>query len=679
MKRTLIALLITALLATLCPGGALARDRITAQDNAPSQNDAPSQDDASSQGAASTTLLVYMCGSNNLQEAGCVDLYEMAGADVGENTNIAVLAGGSYKWEDEDLSGETLNLVTIRGKYFTDVEDWGKGSMADADTLLAFLEYGLTEFPADRTIVVLWNHGMGSEGGVCYDDMAGDVLTLNEINEVLYALDDDIPNYHIDIFGCDACMMATYEMAALLSHYNIDYYVASEEVEPGVGWYYTPWLQALDAHPDMSNEALCGLIVDSFMDDNYTYSADDYFQLSAVRLADMQQLCALVEGFAGSMTSAVTGGKIAQVRRGRSRVYTFGSFCDGSWDMVDLGAALDAWSEFDPENAGEASRVLKSAVVANRYSDNLDACCGLSIMVPQDTTADYEDYRDGYDLSFYLPNWVAFVDTYVAMLTGTDYAFESQTPTVMESGCPVTSSGGSLWDSPWLSMFDEDDSYTITEDDYGFSMQLSEADMDNLDYVEGMLMLDTSDDELISYVDFGTMQNNSIDWKTGKVYSLFDGSWPMLGDQPVAMYDQTVTERGRRSLIPVKLNGEYTYLVVMFRDNEAEGQVLGANAGYDENGLPIRQVTKLNEGDSVIPVYTMYYVDADADEDADFEETEFDGDEITWHEGMTVSYVSLLSEDYEEDDEEPIAMMFCFVLNDIFGGFEMSDVISFEL
>ena len=46
---------------------------------------------------------------------------------------------------------------------------------------------------------------------------------------------------------------------------------------------------------------------------------------------------------------------------------------------------------------------------------------------------------------------------------------------------------------------------------------------------------------------------------------------------------------------------------------------------------------------------------------------------------MTVSYVSLLSEDYEEDDEEPITMMFCFVLNDIFGGYEMSDVISFEL
>ena len=65
------------------------------------------------------------------------------------------------------------------------------------------------------------------------------------------------------------------------------------------------------------------------------------------------------------------------------------------------------------------------------------------------------------------------------------------------------------------------------------------------------------------------------------------------------LYDQLSNNYGRRSLIPVKLNGEYTYLVVEFTAGSTEGRILGANAGYDENGLPIRGTTRLKEGDII--------------------------------------------------------------------------------
>ncbi|MBR0386960.1 MAG: hypothetical protein IJH85_04105, partial [Clostridia bacterium] len=129
-------------------------------------------------------------------------------------------------------------------------------------------------------------------------------------------------------------------------------------------------------------------------------------------------------------------------------------------------------------------------------------------------------------------------------------------------------------------------------------------------------------------------------------------------------------ERGRRSLIPVKLNGEYTYLVVEFTAGSNEGRIIGANAGYDENGLPIRTTTKLREGDIIIPVYTMYVGNEDSE---DMEETEFDGDEIIWRDGMTVTYEDL------SDGDEPLEAMFCFVLNDIFGEYTMTDLIAFEI
>jgi len=166
------------------------------------------------------------------------------------------------------------------------------------------------------------------------------------------------------------------------------------------------------------------------------------------------------------------------------------------------------------------------------------------------------------------------------------------------------------------------------------------------------------------------MRNNVVDWSTGEVYSLFDGTWPIFGNQLVPLYDQINNASGRRSLIPVKLNGEYTYLVVEFRAGESEGRILGANAGYDENGLPIRNTSALNEGDRIVPVYTMY---VDSGDDDDLQESEFEGDEVLWEAGMTVTYEGL------EEDTDKLQMLFCFVLNDVFGEYEMTEAIPFEV
>ena len=57
----------------------------------------------------------------------------------------------------------------------------------------------------------------------------------------------------------------------------------------------------------------------------------------------------------------------------------------------------------------------------------------------------------------------------------------------------------------------------------------------------------------------------------------------------------------------------------------------------------------------------------------DLEESEFDGDEIIWQDGMTVTYEDL------SDEDEPQNMVFAFIFNDIFGEDSMSDLIEFEL
>ena len=624
-----------------------------------------------------TTLLVYLCGTD-LQDAACEDLAEMADADAGENIQVIVLAGGAESWDYDFLGGNTRTLVEIRdGDAYTD--DWGHASMGSPESLKEFLEYGLANYPADRTVVVLWNHGAGSEGGVCFDETAGDDgLTIAEINGVLSSLP---PDTHINIFGCDACMMGTYEMAAMLSHYKIDYYVASQELEPGTGWDYYGWLKALKDSPSMPDEDLCGAIIETFMEAGLADDPDEYLTLSAVKLSEVSALEASMEKFAGVLDGQLEGGNLSAVRRGRSRMYTFGSFDDGSWDMVDLGTMLDAYAQFDAGTAAEARRCLSKAVILSSQTDNLDPCCGMSILLPQDTAESFDEYREGFDISDLIPNWVNFVNAYVSELNGGSYTCSVSGTSQLTPGSESSETFVSFsWLGSCLQWDDETESYdgeteaegyAISDEDQGFTVTISGEDLMYLDYVEGMLMMDISDDETTAYVDFGTMQNNLIDWQNGTVVSLYDGTWPFFGGQPVPLYDQTSNDHSRRSLIPVKLNGEYTYLVVVFPAGGTEGRVVGANAGYDENGLPIRNMTRLQPGDEIIPVYTMYVF---TDEEEDPEESEFDGEVIRWQDGMTVTY-----EDLSDDSDEGLQMLFAFIFNDIFGEYTLSDMISFEL
>ena len=642
--------------------------------------------------AETTTLLVYLCGTD-LQEDACEDIYEMADANTGDNVNIVVLAGGASEWSYDFLQRNTRNLFVIRdGDIEGDPENWGRESMGSADSLKEFLEYGLTEYPADRTIVILWDHGAGSEGGICFDETANDdSLTVAEINSVLAGLQSSVPDFHINIFGCDACMMATYELAAVLSHYNIDYFVASEELEPGTGWFYTGWLQMLDQDPGMSDADVCGAIIEDFFSEGLANDPDDYLTLSAVDLKVFSALEESMEDFAAVMSSEIEGGNIGTISRGRSRMYTFGSFDDASWDMVDLGAVLDAYATLDTAKATEAKRCLSRAVILSQQTDNLAVCSGLSILLPEDTAGDYGEYKAGLDVRGVIPNWVEFLDSYTEQLCGGSFHFNYTGASQICTEYDWDDYWGDYWDDGWfVSTYDmpggcsvwddEEECYTeevtvseavdINAESQGFTSMIPTEELQYLDYVEGQLMMDMSDDDGVCFVDFGTMQNNLVDWNTGKVVSLYDGSWPMLGEQIVPLYDQSVNENSRRSLIPVKLNGEYTYLVVVFPANGTEGRVIGANAGYDENGLPIRNVTKLKDGDVIIPIYTMYYEEEGKD---DLQETEFEGSQITWQDGMTVTYADI------SDDEDPMDVLFCFIFNDIFGEYTMSDLIAFQI
>ena len=113
--------------------------------------------------------------------------------------------------------------------------------MTDPATLADFIRYCKETFPADRYALIMWDHGGGSLAGYGYDELYGakGAMTLDKFCDAL-----NKAGCRFDFIGFDACLMATVETAVAAEPYA-DYLIASEETEPGVGWYYTNWLTKL--------------------------------------------------------------------------------------------------------------------------------------------------------------------------------------------------------------------------------------------------------------------------------------------------------------------------------------------------------------------------------------------------------------------------------------------------
>ncbi len=57
--------------------------------------------------------------------------------------------------------------------------------------MAAFLEFCSTNYPADHTMVLFWNHGGGSVSGVAFDELFNyDSLTLVEMYQVFHQVYD---------------------------------------------------------------------------------------------------------------------------------------------------------------------------------------------------------------------------------------------------------------------------------------------------------------------------------------------------------------------------------------------------------------------------------------------------------------------------------------------------------
>ncbi|MCD6310036.1 MAG: S8 family serine peptidase [Candidatus Eremiobacteraeota bacterium] len=227
------------------------------------------------------TVMVYLDGDNDLESFGIEDMNEMETAGSTDDVNYVVQF-------DRISGGDTSNgnWTTTRRYYVTKddnisiigsqmIEDMGELNMGAPGTLVDFVTWAASEYPARNYMLVLWNHGGGFRAeqnedrppfrDICQDETnSGDWLTMAELKSALSDIYINIGR-KIDILACDACLMGMIEVGYQVRN-GADYLVASEEVEPGEGYPYDWITKDLNANPNMTPAQAGKMIVDNYID-----------------------------------------------------------------------------------------------------------------------------------------------------------------------------------------------------------------------------------------------------------------------------------------------------------------------------------------------------------------------------------------------------------------------------
>ena len=328
-------------------------------------------------GKDEVTLMVYMCGTDleSKSAMGTNDLNEMLNSDLAENVNLIVYTGGCKKWRNSVISNKYNQIYQVKkGKFNKLVDKAGTGAMTDPETLTTFIKYCNKNYPANRRMLIMWDHGSGSASGYGYDEnyANGDTMSLSEIQQ---AIKDARTTF--DFIGFDACLMATYENALALSNYA-DYLIASEETEPGIGWYYTDWLTTLSQNTSISTLDLGKQIVDDFVAKCKAKCGGQKTTLSVVDLSELSQTApASMKSFSTATTDLIKNGEYKTVANARGGCREFAQ--STRLDQVDF---VHLANRIGTKEAKSLVTSLLAAIKYNRTSSNMTNAYGLSIYFP---------------------------------------------------------------------------------------------------------------------------------------------------------------------------------------------------------------------------------------------------------------------------------------------------------
>jgi len=278
---------------------------------------------------------------------------------VGSNDAVTIVAQldryrGAFKGDGNWTSTKRFfvtqddDLTAIASE---ELDDLGEVDSGNWQSLVDFGVWAIETYPAENYVLILSDHGSGWAGGWNDDaPVPNSSFTTNDIDQALNEIIAQTGSGPLALVGFDACLMGQLEPLSALAPYA-KVAVASEEVEPSLGWAYASFLQDLSDNPGMSAADLGRAIVESYI------THDGRIVNDAARRVFVEE----AYGFTGRTTAAEVAEALSQ---------------DITLSAVDLTALSELNVAFNDLAVALAKVDQKGVAKARSYAQSFESIFG---------------------------------------------------------------------------------------------------------------------------------------------------------------------------------------------------------------------------------------------------------------------------------------------------------------
>ena len=537
--------------------------------------------------------------------AASKDIIEMLTPELSDNITVVIQTGGATRWENTFINpNKTQRFVITKDRYFEEVENFPLQRATDPNTLSDFLRFCKDDYPADHTMLILWDHGGGPFGYGHDSIFGGGNMSLKTVNQALsnvYKPDPENPAF--DIIGYDACLMSNLEVTHSLYGFA-SYYALSEESEPNSGWNYIGLLEKMSEDPTMSPAAVAQAVADTYtdyyMEQNIGFQYIGYSDNVTFAVLDAKKAEELYKAY-----SELTKHQLKDAAEDISVLAEIGRCSDNSphmasdaydiYNLVDLGCYADLMIDNYPEECAEISRLVDETILYHRQNGSLADTQGISIYLPGSISS--------YNGLHYFLNYVYDIceDPYTQALyfykiSGCLNDGMLETVKTLTDVKPQVLDIRQFYDFEKTMPVTDGNTFTIPVSDSLQSMTQA--------YAFELAVLD-EDSGVITY--YGQDNYVYLDGE-GNLCSEFEGEWVFLDGEPLALEITSKTFSSIEYRSHVLYNGNDAYLLFSYDRDTEEFEIKGISLFPDTSDpenlmVYAKGYLELQPKDTVVPMY----------------------------------------------------------------------------
>jgi hypothetical protein len=369
------------------------------------------------------TILGYFNGNNSEDQTpegysyAIQDVQELEQMDSTEQVQVVVMLG-SFKTDGNCKYYHIRRRLNEPADVISSpvLLDLGNKDMSDPNTLRDFINYGMDNYPAENTILIISDHGKGWKG-LCSDTINGDGDWMS-----LLELSSALSGHKLFLIWFYGPLMATAEVAYQIRD-RAEYMIGSQ-----FKWYpknylgSTEWLQDLTDNPNLDRRVFVNSIIDAIMNSVEGKSTTTSVQSALIHLPKISQVATDVSNLSQSLIDR-TLSEWDKVWDAWDAAIDFFYTDSNLIDLLEFARQINSQTSLDTlirDNADKLRKSVDEAVLADSiYFHHTAPFEGLSIHLPWDQQ--HFDSTNYVLLDFSETDWHVFLSTFIKTFSG-DYA-----------------------------------------------------------------------------------------------------------------------------------------------------------------------------------------------------------------------------------------------------------------